>query len=32
MGSTEWAEQHANYLAHAVAYFNTDVGGCCSYL
>jgi N-acetylated-alpha-linked acidic dipeptidase len=26
MGSTEWAEQHANHLAHAVAYFNTDVG------
>lgn len=26
MGSTEWAEQHAKHLAHAVAYFNTDVG------
>ena len=26
MGSTEWAEQHAKELAHAVAYFNTDVG------
>jgi N-acetylated-alpha-linked acidic dipeptidase len=26
MGSTEWAEQHANHLTHAVAYFNTDVG------
>jgi N-acetylated-alpha-linked acidic dipeptidase len=26
MGSTEWAEQHASQLAHAVAYFNTDVG------
>jgi N-acetylated-alpha-linked acidic dipeptidase len=26
MGSTEWAEGHANHLAHAVAYFNTDVG------
>ena len=26
MGSTEWAEQHAGDLAHAVAYFNTDVG------
>ncbi len=26
MGSTEWAEDHANHLAHAVAYFNTDVG------
>jgi len=26
MGSTEWAEQHASHLAHAVAYFNTDVG------
>lgn len=26
MGSTEWAEQHAEHLAHAVAYFNTDVG------
>ena len=26
MGSTEWAEGHAKTLAHAVAYFNTDVG------
>jgi N-acetylated-alpha-linked acidic dipeptidase len=26
MGSTEWAEGHAAPLAHAVAYFNTDVG------
>lgn len=26
MGSTEWAEQHGAELAHAVAYFNTDVG------
>jgi N-acetylated-alpha-linked acidic dipeptidase len=26
MGSTEWAELHANELSHAVAYFNTDVG------
>ncbi len=26
IGSTEWAEDHANALAHAVAYFNTDVG------
>jgi len=26
MGSTEWAEGHAGHLAHAVAYFNTDVG------
>jgi N-acetylated-alpha-linked acidic dipeptidase len=25
IGSTEWAEQHADPLAHAVAYFNTDV-------
>ena len=25
MGSTEWAEQHEKILAHAVAYFNTDV-------
>lgn len=25
MGSTEWAEAHAVPLAHAVAYFNTDV-------
>jgi N-acetylated-alpha-linked acidic dipeptidase len=26
IGSTEWAEQHADPLTHAVAYFNTDVG------
>jgi N-acetylated-alpha-linked acidic dipeptidase len=26
IGSTEWAEGHASHLAHAVAYFNTDVG------
>ena len=26
IGSTEWAEDHATQLAHAVAYFNTDVG------
>jgi N-acetylated-alpha-linked acidic dipeptidase len=26
MGSTEWAEMHADHLKHAVAYFNTDVG------
>jgi N-acetylated-alpha-linked acidic dipeptidase len=26
IGSTEWAEDHENQLAHAVAYFNTDVG------
>jgi N-acetylated-alpha-linked acidic dipeptidase len=26
IGSTEWAEGHAGHLAHAVAYFNTDVG------
>ncbi len=26
MGSTEWAEAHADHLAHAVAYFNMDVG------
>ena len=26
IGSTEWAEDHAKELAHAVAYFNTDVG------
>jgi N-acetylated-alpha-linked acidic dipeptidase len=26
IGSTEWAEDHANELAHAAAYFNTDVG------
>jgi len=25
IGSTEWAEQHEKILAHAVAYFNTDV-------
>jgi N-acetylated-alpha-linked acidic dipeptidase len=25
MGSTEWAEQHASELTHAVAYLNTDV-------
>lgn len=25
IGSTEWVEQHAAPLAHAVAYFNTDV-------
>jgi N-acetylated-alpha-linked acidic dipeptidase len=25
MGSTEWAEQHEKVLAHAAAYFNTDV-------
>jgi N-acetylated-alpha-linked acidic dipeptidase len=25
IGSTEWAEAHANQLEHAVAYFNTDV-------
>ncbi len=25
IGSTEWAEQHASDLAHAVAYFNVDV-------
>ena len=25
IGSTEWAEQHASDLTHAVAYFNTDV-------
>jgi N-acetylated-alpha-linked acidic dipeptidase len=24
IGSTEWAEEHAQQLAHAVAYFNTD--------
>jgi N-acetylated-alpha-linked acidic dipeptidase len=24
IGSTEWAEEHANQLAHAVAYINTD--------
>jgi len=28
IGSTEWAEQHAGELEHAVAYFNTDVGVC----
>ena len=26
IGSTEWAEDHPEQLAHAVAYFNTDVG------
>ncbi|HVG26859.1 MAG TPA: M28 family metallopeptidase [Acidobacteriaceae bacterium] len=26
IGSTEWAEGHAGQLAHAVAYFNTDIG------
>jgi N-acetylated-alpha-linked acidic dipeptidase len=26
IGSTEWSEDHAAQLAHAVAYFNTDVG------
>lgn len=26
IGSTEWAEQNAAQLAHAVAYFNMDVG------
>ena len=26
IGSTEWAEQHAAELGHAVAYLNTDVG------
>jgi N-acetylated-alpha-linked acidic dipeptidase len=26
VGSTEWAEMNAQHLAHAVAYFNTDVG------
>jgi len=26
IGSTEWAEDHAAQLEHAVAYFNTDVG------
>jgi N-acetylated-alpha-linked acidic dipeptidase len=26
IGSTEWAEGHADHLVHAVAYFNTDVG------
>ena len=26
IGSTEWAEDHAHELEHAVAYFNTDVG------
>ena len=25
IGSTEWAEEHARHLEHAVAYFNTDV-------
>ncbi|HET6169967.1 MAG TPA: M28 family metallopeptidase [Terracidiphilus sp.] len=26
IGSTEWVEQHAATLDHAIAYFNTDVG------
>lgn len=26
IGSTEWAEQHEKELAHAVGYFNVDVG------
>ena len=26
LGSTEWTEDHAEMLAHAVAYFNVDVG------
>ena len=26
VGSTEWAEQHDTEMAHAVAYFNMDVG------
>lgn len=26
LGSTEWAEQHAAQLRHAVAYFNVDIG------
>ncbi len=26
LGSTEWAEQNAAQLAHAVAYFNVDIG------
>jgi N-acetylated-alpha-linked acidic dipeptidase len=26
IGSTEWVEQHAKTLEHAVAYFNVDVG------
>lgn len=26
IGSTEWVEDHSAQLAHAVAYFNTDVG------
>ncbi|MCL2660786.1 MAG: M28 family metallopeptidase, partial [Acidobacteriaceae bacterium] len=26
MGSTEWAEQHADELGNAVAYFNMDIG------
>jgi N-acetylated-alpha-linked acidic dipeptidase len=26
IGSTEWVEDHAQQLEHAVAYFNTDVG------
>ena len=28
VGSTEWVEQNAKALEHAVAYFNTDVGVC----
>jgi N-acetylated-alpha-linked acidic dipeptidase len=26
VGSTEWCEEHASELAHAVAYFNMDIG------
>ena len=26
IGSTEWVEDHAKQMEHAVAYFNTDVG------
>lgn len=26
IGSTEWTEEHASELAHAVAYFNMDIG------
>jgi N-acetylated-alpha-linked acidic dipeptidase len=26
IGSTEWSEDHASELAHAVAYFNMDIG------
>lgn len=26
IGSTEWVEQHASTLEHAVAYFNVDIG------